>query len=111
MRLHATEILAAAALPDSQPADSVDNLIVSVVDLCTPAQSAWLPIESAPKNGNIVLGFCDKRICTQGVVKAMWSSRKGFWASPDGAEGYDLTHWMPLPAPPTQQVSAEDENG
>ncbi len=67
----------------------------------------WLPIESAPKNGKIILGFCDARICTQGLVKAIWSARKGFWVSLDGAEGYDLTHWQPLPPPPKGEQSHE----
>lgn len=62
--------------------------------------SDWQPIESAPKNGKVILGFCDRKTCAQGVVKAMYLQRKDIWVSPDGAEGYDLTHWRPLPPPP-----------
>jgi len=64
----------------------------------------WLPIESAPKDGEQVL-LCD----------GMWGPYLGFY-EPDRwvfydrecneaiwnywVEGYGPTHWMPLPKPP-----------
>lgn len=64
--------------------------------------SEWQPIESAPKDGTLVL-------CAAGALMASCMYRSHMtpnwvlpgqngWIWPFGKE--DPTHWMPLPAPP-----------
>lgn len=55
----------------------------------------WQPIETAPKDGSKVL-----ILELDSVHDAVYLSRKDIWVSPDGAYGYDPTHWMPMPDPP-----------
>lgn len=67
----------------------------------------WQPIETAPKDGALVL------IAERGgrVQVAKWMiepwGTKGDWyvqLTSGGADTYpttDVTHWMPLPSPPT----------
>jgi hypothetical protein len=50
------------------------------------AVAGWQPIETPPKDGTEVLMFSPD----QGM--AVWSVPSPFWP--------DVTHWMPLPAPP-----------
>lgn len=61
----------------------------------------WQDIESAPKDGISVL-VCQSR---NGIVKAAyWSQAYNHWSVSAGPMGYldEVTHWMPLPAAPTQ---------
>ena len=58
----------------------------------------WQPIESAPKDGSMMLISVGDR----GGVGESWFSRsddKWYWASGDAAQSTP-THWMPLPSPP-----------
>jgi hypothetical protein len=66
--------------------------------------TAWQPIETAPKDGSVLL------VCEVGLDSSM-TYAVAFWgAQQDGVEtwfgldllplGYSLTHWMPLPEPP-----------
>ena len=75
----------------------------------------WQPIETAPRDGTEFLAYgpeinddgdddgdefiqeYDELICI-----ACWRSHSGEWVS-DGMVIYHLTHWMPLPAPPSHQ--------
>lgn len=65
------------------------------------SQAQWQPIESAPKDGTIVLLCAD----------VPWLIRMGYfepddrWYSiPQGSmENDQPTHWMPLPSPPQEQ--------
>ena len=52
----------------------------------------WQPIETAPKDGELVL-LWDGHDCTLG----QWFS--GLWESVEG-DIFDATHWMPLPELP-----------
>ena len=69
-----------------------------------PAQ-AWQPIESAPKDGTVIL-LWDAEFT--GVRVARWHStlpyvnlaEGGYWQSAHSYHGVKATHWMPLPAPP-----------
>ncbi len=84
--------------------------------------SEWQPIETAPKDGTDVLVYFG----TMGVRQVSWCAphwaehdEKDYWSwcvddnkhSPYALRGYSdtgpraPTHWMPLPAPPTQQPS------
>jgi hypothetical protein len=65
----------------------------------------WQPIETAPKDGTVILvcGFGRKGYY---VADAVWGSVCDCWMMFDGmSDNYDLesdghSHWMPLPAPP-----------
>ena len=67
--------------------------------------SNWQPIETAPKDGAVVLGYsCD---VTGPVFASMaWSEELGTWALEPTAWGDqswewpEVTHWMPLPESP-----------
>lgn len=80
----------------------------------------WQPIETAPKNGTVVLIYrkIEAEYAAEGWAEGskpgemlcVWEAR---WCEPDFSEGYwadpgdmgrvmdDPTHWMPLPSPPS----------
>jgi hypothetical protein len=60
---------------------------------------SWRPIETAPKDGREVLIFVGGYYIG-GVVVAEWREGSG-WSDWD-ADLWNPTHWMPLPAPPTE---------
>ncbi len=64
--------------------------------------SEWQPIETAPKDGSIVIlgcahpGFRPVAVCwAQDKVRWEWPMSNG-----RPLKHYDPTHWQPLPAPP-----------
>lgn len=78
----------------------------------------WQPIETAPKDGTVVLIYQGKEECCCATAKYVDTSHKelevvgqkgkkvisewveytsGYW---DADGFYDPTHWMPLPEPP-----------
>ena len=70
--------------------------------------NTWQPIETAPKDGTLVL------TCVEGVyyrpITGVWSSYhpnqagKTCWrTSPVGGDKIAPTHWMPLPDPPKEE--------
>jgi hypothetical protein len=74
--------------------------------------SEWKPIESAPKDGTLILLYCpDDEPCI--VVGNYYRDEEmdGEWwlyadelltdACPEGAKP---THWMPLPPPPDREA-------
>ena len=61
----------------------------------------WRPIETAPKDGRGVLVWCPERKST---YAAIWDESLGEWSpfgSRDTYTSRPVTHWQPLPAPPT----------
>lgn len=59
----------------------------------------WQPIETAPKGPTLIL-WNGELLCTG------WCDNEGQWYCDQWAEHHaeiddDPTHWMPLPAPPT----------
>jgi hypothetical protein len=56
----------------------------------------WQPIETAPKDGDVLLW-------EPGRPVVVGNYYKGYWAEDDGW-AFDPTHWMPLSAPPAQEV-------
>ena len=63
----------------------------------TLSQNAqWQPIETAPKDGSIILVFG-----LNDINIAYWQSiDTQIFTDEFGHELYELTHWMPLPEPP-----------
>lgn len=60
-----------------------------------PRPPAWQPIETAPKDGTLVLLFED------GVQYiAHWAETAGGQFFNDAEYQHNPTHWMPLPTPP-----------
>ena len=86
-------------------------------------QTAWLPIESAPRDKTILLGYRNSHGHWR-TLRGEWFSREEIdemWEEPDGVEpGWfetsveaddvpnvwrtNPTHWMPLPQPPKEQT-------
>ena len=55
----------------------------------------WQPIETAPKDGTIVLG-CDGTGADYQVYEMAWIEQSEFmWADPRFGGIYGPTHWMP----------------
>lgn len=64
-------------------------------------RAGWLPIESAPKDGQWFLGWSesDGHHVARAGYSATWVSL--CWCqSADGPEEINPTHWQPLPTPP-----------
>jgi hypothetical protein len=62
--------------------------------------SEWQPIETAPKDGTIVLG-CDGTGDDYQVYEMAWIENVEFmWTDPRFGGIYGPTHWMPRPPPP-----------
>ena len=59
--------------------------------------SDWQPIETAPRDGMILLVWGEAR----DIDKGRWSVRYERWRIPSlGLYPNDVTHWLPLPAVP-----------
>ncbi|MDN7814857.1 hypothetical protein [Burkholderia vietnamiensis] len=84
----------------------------------TPDREAWQPIETAPKDGTQILGWCINYGARQthwhlygegSIAKAEFDAGKGesgnwYWEEPMShwLSSWKPTHWMPLPAAPGQ---------
>ena len=75
----------------------------------TEAANGWMPIETAPKNGAVLLLYarCVGYTASVAVIGSWHSVDLGWIASTFNSyipslrpEGISPTHWMPLPAPP-----------
>lgn len=66
------------------------------------AEREWLPIETAPKDGTLVLGYFPGA-----CVLKVYCKSSGIWHQ--WHEDYEVsvypppTHWQPLPPPPTEE--------
>ena len=66
----------------------------------------WRDISSAPKDGTRVLAVVDGDVRVVSWGKTSHVPIYGFCLADQGPEDFDIcdpTHWMPLPAPPTEQ--------
>jgi hypothetical protein len=64
----------------------------------------WQPIETAPKDGEVILLYDGDRIkwsVVSGAWRWDWPSPQ--WADKDGGLYAKPSHWMPLPEPPMQK--------
>lgn len=82
----------------------------------------WMPIETAPKDGTTILAwseYCSEPItvswCRANSWVAAWFGSwdgstvigaQGDWGT-DYKEAPPLTHWMPLPSPPSEDEGTE----
>lgn len=74
-------------------------------------KNQWQPIETAPKGRNIVLASIRDFM----IATVYWSTSLQTWMN--ATVGIDIplrideqpTHWMPLPAPPTDELSRTKE--
>jgi hypothetical protein len=75
----------------------------------------WQPIETAPKDGSAILACYAPHYDTNGFlpVAVRWrtyhpnATGKPTWRTSNGTKIGAITHWMPLPEPPTM----EEDNG
>lgn len=66
--------------------------------------SDWQPIETAPKDGTVIL-LGDNRYAKPAYLMAEWDRDYEYWMTKTSSRGHfqfwrDATHWMPLPEPP-----------
>lgn len=95
-----------AELPDrSSPDDWPDAMLVTAEELdailrdeLLAAIPRWRPIETAPRDGTEILGYCSN-IKSFGLLSCF---KPGMWATNDGGYQRTPTHWMPLPAAPKE---------
>lgn len=67
----------------------------------------WLPIESAPKDAVVLLGYTPhpRLAGERRVYEGLWHEAQGTWTSVNGFLIHrDATHWQPLPAPPGEKL-------
>lgn len=80
-----------------------------------PTSDAWLPIETAPRDGTHIL------VC-RWPVTGRWSCNKVWWGKGDfdskrwimssrSKLRYLPTHWQPLPLPPVDTAAQAGQNG
>ena len=65
---------------------------------------AWQPIETAPKDGTWIL--CFGKLWTLPNL-AQWSRSRNCWQDMDHAL-WQVTHWMPLPDPPSSAPQEQE---
>ena len=83
----------------------------------------WQPIETAPKDGAVLIGYWrhlgrdaflgDSQLVMRWYDSG-WTALPAIFdclkcgASTNGWSGYQPTHWMPLPNPPRQPMNGEE---
>lgn len=60
----------------------------------------WRDIASAPKDGTPVF------LCREGDPNWTMRVRRNYDGRWRGGDGYDATHWRPLPSPPSAMLAA-----
>jgi len=64
----------------------------------------WQPIETAPRDMSDVL-LCSDHEDGEYPISIGFFCEAGVWIdSTSGDEVFNITHWMPLPAPPTGAI-------
>ena len=72
--------------------------------------NAWRPIESAPRDGTAILGYVPE-MKIEGIGETFeigpdyfvcWFNNHDNWFESDEVGALKLSHWMPLPEPPSK---------
>ena len=79
----------------TSPAQCADMLALITRLRAAEARTAWQPIETAPRDGTLVLAWHPWWM----RADAVRCGRSGVWTA-DGHPVCEPTHWMPLPAAP-----------
>lgn len=66
--------------------------------------SEWLPIETAPKDQQVLLGRAGEPGMVVGVIDSEVPDM--LWTGGDFVPDHGATHWMPLPSPPSANAVA-----
>ena len=65
---------------------------------------SWQPIETAPRDGTIVLYWSNRGFAVGNspgaCVRGNWEQIRGSWFGSGDKLAMLATHWMPLPPPP-----------
>jgi hypothetical protein len=73
---------------------------------CPPADG-WQPIATAPKDGKPILVWApDDDFSSFTGIDLVWFDREWLYGQADSYPGRP-THWMPVPADPTQQIGEQ----
>jgi hypothetical protein len=79
--------------------DDVHSVEAAMMDY-DEGVTGWKPIETAPKDGKMISVYSPDM--SQYPCAAKWSLRENRWVEYTTADWCDPTHWMPLPAAPTE---------
>lgn len=63
----------------------------------------WKPIETAPKDGQLILACLSNPSQMHGYFCAFWSDDFRSWMFASDKICQNVKYWMPLPAPPTEK--------
>lgn len=77
-------------------------LAEQITEAIADATPRWIPVtEQMPAAGTLVIVASSTRPCCGSLDPALYKGRHIFWTREDYFES-DVTHWMPLPAPPKE---------
>lgn len=60
----------------------------------------WRPIETAPKDGRLILACNKSADEISGIYCAYWSDSWNYWMYATDKACVNVCYWMPLPEPP-----------
>jgi hypothetical protein len=68
--------------------------------------SEWQKIETAPKDGTIILAYCPNHFYNGGafIGEAVFIPEFSIWEERIDGCVVEPTHWMPLPNPPKEET-------
>jgi hypothetical protein len=83
---------------DAKAMQAAWNTRATPPDALQTVVEAWLPIESAPRDGTRFLAWCP--YVGRAIMRIHGLHRETWAIDPSGKLGCQPTHWMPLPKPP-----------
>jgi len=100
--------------PPLSPLPMLRDMITAAITrwplpVARPITSDWQPIETAPRDGTLVLTISESRypedvisdnykLCNFSFLQ--YNRIRDTWVDRLGSSGYSPTHWQPLPGPP-----------